>query len=208
MIDIHDSNALTLRGLSTWRPTQATDPSEVSRLLVDWQSGDKHALDQLMPLVYRVLRKVAADYVRDERPDNTLQPTALIHESYVRMVGQNLPQSQSWAHFFGVAAKVIRQILVDHARRRRASTLSGTHRSLSMEEASATRKSNDEQLLMLDGAMTKLASFDERKSRVVEMRVFGGMTLSDIAVALDESESTIKRDMRLARAWLRVELVR
>lgn len=191
------------------RPTgMATSKrSEVTQLLVDWQRGDRLALDQLMPLVYRELRKVAAGYLKDERRNHTLQPTALIHESYVRMVEQELPELQNRAHFFGVAAKLMRQILVDHARQRRASKRGGEQIRVSLDEPLPTSICyDDERVLMLDAALTKLAAFDERKSRVLEMRVFGGMKLSDIAAALAMSEPTVKRDMRMAKAWLRAEL--
>ena len=209
MIHCYNSSEMTLRGLSKAARKQGTGSSEVTRLLVDWQRGNKRALDQLMPLVYRELRKVAAAYLKDERRNHTLQPTALIHESYLRMVEQDFPQWESRAHFFAVAAKLMRQILVDHARGRRASKRGGDQVRLSLDQDLETPISTaDERVLILDAALTKLAAFDERKSRVVEMRVFGGMKLSDIAVALDVSEPTIKRDMRLARAWLRVELDR
>lgn len=204
---LYNSGEMTHRGLSKAARKQATGSSEVTSLLVDWQRGNKRALDQLMPLVYRELRKVAAAYLKDERRNHTLQPTALIHESYLRMVGQDFPQWQDRAHFFAVAAKLMRQILVDHARGRRATKRGGDQVRLSLDkDLEPPIYTNDERVLTLDAALTKLSSFDERKSRVVEMRVFGGMKLSDIAVALDVSEPTIKRDIRLARAWLRMEL--
>lgn len=207
MLHSYNSGDMTLRGFSKAARKPATGSSEVTGLLVDWQRGNKRALDQLMPLVYRELRKVAAAYLKDERRNHTLQPTALIHESYLRMVEQDFPQWQSRAHFFAVAAKLMRQILVDHARGRRATKRGGDQIRLSLDQDLETPiYADDERVLTLDAALTKLASFDERKSRVVEMRVFGGMKLSDIALALDVSEPTIKRDMRLARAWLRMEL--
>lgn len=180
---------------------------DVTQLLVDWQRGDKVALDQLMPLVYRELRKVAASYLKAERQNHTLQPTALIHESYLRMVDQELPQWQSRAHFFGVASRLMRQILVDHARIRQASKRGGEMVTISLEDAeSSTAWPTSERILNLDAALTKLATMDERKSRVLEMRVFGGMKLADIAMALHVSEPTIKRDIRMARAWLHGEI--
>ena len=180
---------------------------DVTRLLVDWQRGDKMALDQLMPLVYRELRKVAASYLRSERPNHTLQPTALIHESYLRMVDQEMPQWQSRAHFFGVASKLMRQILVDHARVHKATKRGGEQITISIDDAKISSLcTTSERILNLDAAITKLALFDDRKSQVVEMRVFGGMKLADIALALNVSEPTIKRDIRMARAWLRLEI--
>ena len=207
MLHCYSSSDKTFRGLSKAAPKPATTSSEVTGLLVDWQRGNKLALNQLMPLVYRDLRRVAAAYLKDERRNHTLQPTALIHESYLRMVEQDFPQWQNRAHFFAVAAKLMRQILVDHARGRRATKRGGDQVKLSLDNDLETPiYADDDRVLTLDAALTKLASFDERKSRVVEMRLFGGMKLSDIALALDVSEPTIKRDMRLARAWLRMEL--
>jgi len=180
---------------------------EVTQLLTDWQSGNKRALEQLMPLVYRELRKVAASYIKQERSDHTLQPTALIHESYLRMVEHEMPCWQNRAHFFGIAARLMRQILVDYARQRRATKRGSEQIRVSLERVEVKAISAEgERVLVLDAALTKLAKFDQRKSRVLEMRFFGGMQLSDIAQALDLSEPTIKRDMRMAKAWLRIEL--
>ena len=184
-----------------------TQQSDVTRLLVDWQSGDEFALDKLMPLVYRELRKVAARYLRDERREHTLEPTELIHESYLRMVGQSMPERQNRAHFYGVAARLMRQILVDHARQRHTSKRGGEQTRISLDHAAPSALCNDaERVLTLDAALTKLAALDERKSRAFEMRVFGGMKLSDIAIALEVSEPTIKRDLRMVKAWLRIEV--
>lgn len=183
----------------------AVDSSHVTQLLVDWQRGDKLALDQLMPIVYRELRNVAASYLKGERPDHTLQPTALIHESYLRMVEQDMPEWQSRAHFFGVASRLMRQILVDYARSRKATKRGGDEVRVPFEEAQ-TVCVESERLLTLDAALEKLSELDERKTRIVEMRMFGGMTLADIAVALGVSEPTIKRDLRIVKAWLRVEI--
>ena len=184
-----------------------SQPNQVTRLLINWRHGDKAALDDLMPLVYHELRKLASGYLRSERRDHTLQPTALIHEAYLRMVGQDLPEWQNRAHFYGVAARLMRQILVDHARTRQASKRGGQQPKVSLEDAPPIFIHEDAtSLLMLDEALTKLAAFDERKSRVVEMRAFGGMSVEDTACALGVSEPTVKRDMRLAQAWLRKEL--
>ena len=182
-------------------------PDHVTRLLVDWQHGDKAALDQLMPLVYRELRKLAASYLRSERRDHTLQPTALIHEAYLRMVEGETPEWKSRAHFFGVAARLMRQILVDHARTVKASKRGGELQKLSLEDAPPVFTHEDVAgLLILEDALQKLTALDERKARVVEMRAFGGMSVEDTAMALGVSTPTIKRDMRLAQAWLRREL--
>ncbi|MCM3871147.1 MAG: sigma-70 family RNA polymerase sigma factor [Pyrinomonadaceae bacterium] len=182
-------------------------PDQVTRLLIDWQRGDKDALDQLMPLVYHELRKLAAGYLKNERRDHTLQPTALIHEAYLRMVEREIPEWQNRAHFFGVAARLMRQILVDHARTIKASKRGGEQQKLSLEDAPPIFTHDDVgSLLILDDALRKLAAFDERKARVVEMRAFGGMSVEDTALALGVSAPTVKRDMRLAQAWLQREL--
>ena len=160
-----------------------------------------------MPLVYYELRRLAASYLRDERRDHTLQPTALIHEAYMRMVGSDVPEWQNRAHFFGVAARLMRQILVDHARGKRALKRGGEQVKLSLDDPQTVFAHEDfGALLELDEALKKLASFDERKAQVVEMRAFGGMSVEDTASALGISEPTVKRDMRLAQAWLRREL--
>jgi len=182
-------------------------PSQITRLLVDWQEGNKDALDQLMPLVYQELRKLAAGYLRDERQASTLQPTALLHEAYVRMVEQDLPPWQSRAHFFGIAARLMRQILVDHARTKKAAKRGGEFQRVSLDDASEPFSLDEgRNLLSFDAALTKLAAVDERKAQVLEMRAFGGMTVEDTAIVLGVSEPTVKRDMRLAQAWLRREL--
>jgi RNA polymerase sigma factor (TIGR02999 family) len=182
-------------------------PSQVTGLLIDWQQGKKGALDQLMPLVYQELRRLAAGYLRNEQKAQTLQPTALLHEAYVRMVEQELPHWESRAHFFGVAARLMRQILVDHARTKGASKRGGEFQKISLDDAVPVFSHDDAAaLLSLDTALIKLAEFDERKARVLEMRAFGGMTAADTAVVLGVSEPTVKRDMRMAQAWLRREL--
>ena len=181
-------------------------PSQVTRLLIDWQEGQKGALDQLMPLVYQELRKLAAGYLRNEQKAQTLQPTALLHEAYVRMVEQELPRWESRAHFFGVASRLMRQILVDHARTKNASKRGGEFQKISLDDVTVFTQEDAAALLTLDSALIKLAAFDERKARVLEMRAFGGMSAADTAVALGVSEPTVKRDMRMAQAWLRREL--
>jgi len=182
-------------------------PTQVTRLLIDWKQGDTKALDQLIPLVYQELRQLAGGYLRNERLDHTLQPTALLHEAYLRLVEQEMPEWQSRAHFFGVAARLMRQILVDHARTHNASKRGSALQKLSLDEALPVYNYESKAtILSLDEALNRLASFDERKARVIEMRAFGGMTVEDTALALGVSEPTIKRDMRLAQAWLRREL--
>ena len=182
-------------------------PNQVTQLLVDWNQGSATALDQLMPLVYQELRKLAGGYLRSERQDHTLEPTALLHEAYLRLVDQEMPDWQSRAHFFGVAARLMRQILVDHARNHNASKRGAALQKISLDDAVPVYNYESRAtILSLDEALTKLAALDERKARVVEMRAFGGMSVEDAALALGVSEPTIKRDMRMAQAWLRREL--
>src|SRR5262249_50004038 len=182
-------------------------PNQVTQLLVDWKHGDAEALEQLVPLVYQELRNVAAGYLRSERLNHTLQPTALLHEAYLRMVDQKMPEWQNRAHFFGVAARLMRQILVDHARTHKASKRGAELKKISLSDAPlAYNHDTKPTVLALDEALTKLAALDERKARVIEMRAFAGMSVEDTALALGVSEPTIKRDMRFAQAWLRREL--
>ena len=186
---------------------QMPQSNQVTQLLLDWSHGDRAALDALMPLVYQELRKLAGGYLRSERPDHTLQPTALIHEAYLRMIGNDMPQWQSRAHFFGVAARLMRQILVDHARTRQAAKRGGDRQKISLDDAPQVFTQTDAAaLLALDDALSKLAAFDERRSRILEMRCFGGMSVEETALPLGVSEATVKREMRLAQAWIRREL--
>lgn len=159
-----------------------------------------------MPIVLRELRKLAGGYLKGERPNHTLQPTALINEAYLRLVAQDFPEWQSRTHFFGVAAQLMRQILVDHARTRAAAKRGHNAPKLSLEDAAEFSREQAGELVMLDDALTSLARLDERKARVVELRYFGGLTDEEIAAALGISTATITREMRLARAWLLREM--
>src|SRR5215813_8247676 len=160
-------------------------PNQVTQLLVDWNQGSATALDQLMPLVYQELRKLAGGYLRSERQDHTLEPTALLHEAYLRLVDQEMPDWQSRGHFFGVAARLMRQILVDHARNHNASKRGAALQKISLDDAVPVYNYESRAtILSLDEALTKLAALDERKARVVEMRAFGGMSVEDAALAL------------------------
>jgi RNA polymerase sigma-70 factor (ECF subfamily) len=186
---------------------QTPPTNQVTRLLLDWSRGDKAALDELMPFVYQELRQLASGYLKKEKPEHTLQPTALIHEAYLRLVDQNTPQLESRAHFFGVAARLMRQILVDHARTRVANKRGGGQQKISLDDAPGLPvRDESAELLALDEALKKLAAFDERKCRVIEMRSFGGMSVEETARALGVSEPTVKRETRLAQSWLRREL--
>jgi len=185
---------------------QTPSPNEITQLLRRWSQGDPTALDQLMPIVLRELRRLAGGYLRGERPNHTLQPTALINEAYLRLISQDFPEWQSRTHFFGVAAQLMRQILVDHARSHAAAKRGQNAPRLSLEEAAEFSREQAGELVALDDALTSLARFDERKSRVVELRYFGGLTVEEIAAALAVSTATITREMRLAQAWLLREM--
>lgn len=186
---------------------QSPNAGQVTRLLFDWSKGDKAALDALMPVVYDELRRLAARQVRNERPGHTLQATALIHEAYVRLVDQDLPNFESRAHFYGVASRLMRQILVDHARARAAARRGGGAVKIPLDEAPDISSDSDAgALLALDRALAKLGASDERKCRVIEMRSFGGLSVEETARVLGVSEPTVKRETRLAQEWLRREL--
>jgi RNA polymerase sigma-70 factor (ECF subfamily) len=173
----------------------------LTRLLLDWKNGNKAALDELTPVVYQELRRLANSYLRKERPDHTLQPTALIHEAYMRLIDQNTPDFQSRAHFFGVAAQLMRQILVDHARAHRAAKR-GHGQKVELNEALAYSSEKSEDLVALDDALKELEKFDERKCRVIELRFFGGLSIEEIGQALGISVATVGRELRMAQAWL------
>jgi RNA polymerase sigma-70 factor, ECF subfamily len=187
--------------------TMEGQPSRVTKLLQEWGRGDSQALNELMPVVYQELKKLASSYLRAERPDHTLQPTALIHEVYMRLIGQNMPEWESKAHFFGVAARLMRQILIDHARSRSAERRGGPHQSrILLEDVPLFSQDQAAELLAFDEALKKLAELDERKAKIIEMRSFAGMNVDETAKALKISEATVKREMRLAKAWLMREL--
>ena len=179
---------------------------DVTQMLRAWSDGDRRALDELIPVVYEELRRQAARYLRRERPDHTLQTTALIHEAYVRLVDQKVVRWQNRAHFFGVAAQMMRRILVDHARKGRALKRGGPAVELPLEEEAAVAGGPDVNLVALDEALTKLAAMDERKGRVVELKYFGGLTAEEAAEVLGVSEATVRHDWGLAKAWLRREM--
>jgi RNA polymerase sigma factor (TIGR02999 family) len=181
-------------------------PLDVTALLGDWSRGDKSALDQLLPLVYAELRRVAARQLRDERADHTLQPTALVHEVFIRLVDQRHVDWQNRAHFFGVAANVMRRILVDHARRHRADKRGEGVPTVPIDEARDVAASDGMPILALDQALDRLERVDVELSRIVELLAFGGLTIEEAAHVLGVSASTAKRDWRTAKAWLNREL--
>jgi RNA polymerase sigma factor (TIGR02999 family) len=177
-------------------------PHEVSQLLLAWSEGDRAALDQLMPLVYAELRRLAKSHMRRERAGQTLQTTALIHEAYLRLIDADSVRLENRAHFFAAAARVMRQVLVDLARERGSRKRGGAARRVSFDEAMAVGGQHDEGLLALDEALGALAQIDPRKSQVVELRFFGGLSVDETAGALGVSVETVHRDWRLARSWL------
>jgi RNA polymerase sigma factor (TIGR02999 family) len=179
---------------------------EITQLLLAWSDGDKQALDRLVPLVYDELRRLAQNYMRRERAGQTLQTTALIHEAYLRLIDADRVQWRNRAHFFGIAARLMRQILVARARERGCQKRGGGAERVSLDEAMVIDERLDENLVALDEALGELSQFDARMAQVVEMRFFGGLTEEEIAAALDVSTKTVRRDWRLARSWLRRKL--
>jgi RNA polymerase sigma factor (TIGR02999 family) len=178
--------------------------ASVSELLVAWGKGEAAALEQLTPRVYGELYKVARAYVRRARPDQSLQPTALINEAFLRLLDQSQPvQWENRAHFFGIAARLMRLILVDHARTRHAAKRGGGSDPITLDDGMAISPNRTRDVLEIDEALTQLAAVDERKAQVIEMRYFGGMDREEVATALGVSVATVKRDLRLGEAWLR-----
>ena len=174
----------------------------VTELLLGWQQGDREALDRLTPLVYDELRRIAHRYVQRERQGQTLETTALVNEAYLRLVNQQKVDWQNRAHFFAVTAQVMRLILIDHARKRRYMKHGGEAHLISLDEAALMTKVRAAELISLDEALDELARLDPRKSRVVELRYFGGLSLEETADVLEISLMTVRRDWRAAKAWL------
>ncbi|MEY2499009.1 MAG: hypothetical protein QOD12_2565 [Verrucomicrobiota bacterium] len=179
---------------------------EVTRMLIDWSGGDREAPSKLMPLVYEELRQLARQYLQRERPDHTLQATGLVHEAYLRLVDQSTHTWQNRAHFFGVAAQVMRRILVDYARSHRAEKRGGGWDKLVFDEALAPSDERSIDLVALDDALKDLLVLDPRQSQIVELRFFGGLTIEEVCEVLDVSPRTVKREWRMAKAWLRREI--
>lgn len=181
-------------------------PADLTALLVKWSGGDKQALDELMPLVYKELRRIADSFFRRERADHTLQPTALINEAYLRLIDEKNITWQSRAHFIGVAAQLMRFILIDHARARGSAKRGGSSQKVSLDEAVVFFAQKDLDLISLDEALKKLEAIDPQQSRVVELRFFGGLSIEETAVAMDISPATVKREWAMAKAWLHKKL--
>lgn len=181
-------------------------PADITGLLEDWGRGESHALDRLVPLVYAELRRVAARQLRLEREGHSLQPTALVHEAYLRLVDQRQVRWQNRAHFFAVSAQIMRRILVDQARRRKAAKRGDDIERVSLEHDVAAPAWDGVSVLALDRALERLEGVDQALARIVELRAFGGLTIDEAAHVLKVSPSTAKRDWRTARAWLVREL--
>jgi RNA polymerase sigma factor (TIGR02999 family) len=187
---------------------QQNPPTQITQLLQGWRDGDQRALDALLPLVYKELRRLAHFHLRKERPDHTLQSAALVHEAYLRLVGGAPLLWEGRTHFFAIASQLMRQILVDYARRRGAGKRGGSVCVLSLEDASEKARGKEMDIVALDDALRALAEIDPRQSRIVEMRFFGGLTLEEISTALEIGPATVQRDWTAARAWLHREISR
>jgi len=179
---------------------------QITQMLLRWSEGDKSAFDQLLPLVYDELRRLAKGYLRRHSTQNSLQPTVLVHEAYLRLINQEQMNWENRAQFFGLAAKIMRGLLVDHARRAQAEKRGGSNYSVSLSEADRIGQHSDPDLLALDHALNKLATLEPRHSQIIEMRFFAGLTIEETALALGVSHATVERDWNLARAWLFREL--
>ena len=187
-------------------PSSVPQEEDVTRLLLAWRDGDEDALARLMPVVYDELRCLAASYMRRERPDHTLQATALLNEAYLRLIDQTRVSWQGRAHFFGIAARMMRRILMDHARQHRAVKRGSGGRKLPLEDALEEPMRQDVDLLALDEALTRLERLDPRQSQVVELRFFAGLEVTEVAEVLGISTATVKREWAVARTWLHREI--
>ena len=175
---------------------------EITRILKSWSGGNREAVDDLMPLVYDELHKVAQQYLRRQRTDHTLQPTALVNEAYLKLIDISDVEWQDRAHFFAFASQVMRHILVDYARGQAREKRGGGAQKLSLDEAISYSKETEVDLLALDEALSELAAIDEKQGKIVELRFFGGLTVEETGVVLRISPATVKREWRIAKAWL------
>jgi RNA polymerase sigma-70 factor (ECF subfamily) len=183
-------------------------PLTISQLLVEWSEGDRAALDRLMPLVYDELRRLARSYLRRERPDHTLQATALVHEAYMRLIDQHSVSWQNRAHFFGIASQMMRRILVNHALARATAKRGGHAEKLALDEATIVDGERQIDLVVLDDALKELEAADARQCRIVELRFFGGLSIEETAEVLKLSPATVKREWNTAKLWLRRRIAR
>ena|SRR5215471_210330 len=177
-------------------------PSQVTQLLMSWRDGDKAALDQLIPLVHGELRRLARRYMGRKNPGHTLQTSALINEAYLRLVDVRSVQWQDRAHFFAVSSQIMRNILVDHARKYQSEKRGAGARKVALDEAAVIPEPRAAELVLLDDALDELASVDHRKSQIVELRFFGGLSIEETAQVMKISPATVQREWRAARAWL------
>lgn len=177
-------------------------PQDFTQLLNDWRNGDKCALDQMTPVLYDELRRIARHFLAAERPDHTLQPTALVHEAYMRLVDQHSVDWKNRAHFLGVAASMMRRILINHARSQKAAKREGYTQAIALEDALGVFANPEVDLLELNTALQQLAELDPQQGRVVELRYFGGLTIEETAEAMGISPATVKREWGTARLWL------
>jgi RNA polymerase sigma factor (TIGR02999 family) len=175
---------------------------------MDWSNGDAQALEKLVPLVYRDLHRLAERHLRSESPSHTLQSTALVHEAYLRLIDQRNTRWQNRAHFFGISAQLIRRILVDHARARKAEKRGGDAAEIQIDESVAAPEQQNLDLVVLDDCLKTLAGIDPQQARLVELRYFAGLTVEETAEVMRVSPTTIKREWRLAKAWLRREIAK
>ena len=180
-------------------------PKQITELLVKWKEGDQQAVHALLPLVYEELRRLAHQYLRKERPGHTLQSTALVHEAYLRLEKQGEVKFENRAHFMAICAQLMRQILVEYARRRGAAKRDGGYK-LSLDDVVVSAKSRDLDLVALDDALTQLSKLDPQQGRIVELRFFGGLSIEETAEVLGISSATVKRDWATARVWLLHEM--
>jgi RNA polymerase sigma-70 factor, ECF subfamily len=181
-------------------------PANITQLLLAWNGGDKAALDELIPIVYAELRRQASRYLRQERPGHTLQTTALIHEAYLRLIDQKSVRWQNRAQFFGIAAQLMRRILVDHARAKHRVKRGGSVVRVTLTDATSVTRDADLDLVEIDQALSRLAEIDPQQSKIVELRFFSGLNVAETAAVLDISPATVKRDWSVAKAWLHREI--
>jgi RNA polymerase sigma-70 factor, ECF subfamily len=185
----------------------AMQPEGITQLLIDWGKGDQAALEKLMPLVYSELRRLASNYLRRERAEHTLQPTALVNEAYLKLVDQRNAKWQNRAHFFGISAQLMRRILVDHARQHQAVKRGGSaQQRISITSAEKIAKQPEVDLLALNEALDELSKMDPQQGQIVELKFFGGLSIEEIAEVLGIGHATVERDWKMARAWLRRQL--
>jgi RNA polymerase sigma factor (TIGR02999 family) len=201
-VPVRSQAAKTLQTRELWMSGEG----EITRLLVDWSGGNSAALDRLVPLVYDELHRLARSHLRRVGSDGVLQTTALVHEAYLRLVDQKRARFQTRAHFFAVAARVMRHVLIDYARGRRRAKRGGGRADVRLEDVAVISDSRADELIAVNSALDTLTTVDPRKAKVFELRYFGGMSVDEAAIALQVSPATVARDWRMAKAWLRREM--